>query len=60
MFGTENRAFFLTDQQVQGRGREARGCTNEETGEPIIGCPACYKPGARACGGKVGKQDTSP
>jgi len=47
MFGTENRAFFLTDEQYKEEVAK-RKAYYESTGEPILGCPACYEKSAPA------------
>jgi hypothetical protein len=41
MFGVENRGNLLTDEQYQEEVAK-RKAYYEKTGEPIIGCPACY------------------
>jgi len=46
MFGTENRAFLLTDEQYKEELAKRRAYY-ESTGEPIVGCPACYAPAPR-------------
>jgi len=52
MFGTENRAFFLTDEQYQEELAKRRAYY-ETSGEPIVGCPACYeKPAPSAVAAK--------
>jgi hypothetical protein len=41
MFGVENRGNLLTDEEYQEEVAK-RKAYYEKTGEPIIGCPACY------------------